>query len=131
MVMGLVSRLSGANPSDSGSLLMAHTLLNHDGFQQEGFWEVGRTYGLASVFCLLLIFLNSSGWWSLVSSEFLLRTSCCKITHANGYYLAWPGWRFQSVFPLTGLPDVCYDTIRVTIYLAYMICYLTACCPKC
>ena len=91
MVMGLVSRLSGANPSDSGSLLVAHTLLNHDGFQQEGFWEAGRTYGLASVFSLLLIFLNSSGWWSLMSSEFLLRTSCCKITHVSGYYLAWTG----------------------------------------
>ena len=89
--MGIVSRLSGANPSDSGSLLVAHTLLNHDGFQQEGFWDVGRTYGLASVFSLLLIFLNSSGWWSLMSSEFLLRTSCCKITHVSGSYLAWTG----------------------------------------
>ena len=48
MMMGLVSRLSGANPSDSGSLLVAHTLLNHDGFQQEGFWEIRRPYGLAS-----------------------------------------------------------------------------------
>ena len=89
--MGLVSRLSGANPSDSGSLLVAHTLLNHDGFQQEGFWDVGRTYGLASVFSLLLIFLNSPGWWSLLSSEFLLRTSCCKITHVSAYCLAWTG----------------------------------------
>ena len=25
---------------------MAHTLLNQDEFQQEGFWEVGGTYGL-------------------------------------------------------------------------------------
>ena len=23
---------------------------------------------------------------------FLARTSCCKITHANGYHGAWPGW---------------------------------------
>ena len=37
-------------------------------------------------------FLNSSGWWLLISSVFLTRTSCHKTTHANGYYSAWPGW---------------------------------------
>ena len=31
-------------------------------------------------------FPNSSGWWRLISSLFLTRTSCCKTTHANGYY---------------------------------------------
>ena len=36
-------------------------------------------------------FLNSSGWWWLVSFVFLTRTSCHKTTHANGYYGAWPG----------------------------------------
>ena len=46
--MGLVSRLSLANHSDSGSVLVAHASLNQDRFQREGFWEVGRTYGLAS-----------------------------------------------------------------------------------
>ena len=40
MVTGLVSRLPLANHSDSGSLLVAHTLLSQDGRQQEGFWEV-------------------------------------------------------------------------------------------
>ena len=40
MVMGLVSRLSLANHSDSGSSLMVHTLFSQDGCQQEGFWEV-------------------------------------------------------------------------------------------
>ena len=48
MVMGLVSRLSLTNHSDSGSSLVAHTSLSQDGFQQEGVWEVGRTYGLAT-----------------------------------------------------------------------------------
>ena len=43
MVMGLVSL---GNHSDSGFFLMAHTLLNQDEFQQEGFWEVGGTFGL-------------------------------------------------------------------------------------
>ena len=37
MVMGLVSALSLANHSDSGSFLVAHTLLSKDGCQQEGF----------------------------------------------------------------------------------------------
>ena len=30
-------------------------------------------------------FLNSFGWWWLVSSVFLPRTTCHKITHTNGY----------------------------------------------
>ena len=40
MVMGLVSRLSLANHSDSESFRVAHSLLSQDGCQQEGFWEV-------------------------------------------------------------------------------------------
>ena len=40
MVMRLVSRLSLANHSDSGSFLVVHTLLSQDEYQQEGFWEV-------------------------------------------------------------------------------------------
>ena len=35
---------------------------------------------------------NSSGWWWLISSVFLTRTFCCKITYANVYYGVWPGW---------------------------------------
>ena len=35
---------------------------------------------------------NSFGWWQLVSSVFLIGTSCREITHASGYYPAWPGW---------------------------------------
>ena len=41
MVMGLVSWLSLANPSDSGSFLVSYTLLNQDGRHRGGFWEVG------------------------------------------------------------------------------------------
>ena len=52
MVKGLVSGLSLASHSDSGSVLMAHTSLNQDGFQQEGFREVNRKCGLASSFDL-------------------------------------------------------------------------------
>ena len=40
MVMGLVSGLSLANPSDSESFLVVHALFSQDGCQREGFWEV-------------------------------------------------------------------------------------------
>ena len=38
--MGLVSRLSLANHSDSESFLLVHTLFSQDGCQRERFWEV-------------------------------------------------------------------------------------------
>ena len=41
MVMGLVSRLSLANHSDSESFLEVHALFSQDG-RQRGFWEVVR-----------------------------------------------------------------------------------------
>ena len=57
----------------------------------------GRTCGVS-----FWPFLNSSGWWWLISSMVLTRTSCRKTTHANGYYGAWPGWAVSvSVLPLT------------------------------
>ena len=40
MVKGLVSGLSLANCSDSGSFLVVHALLSQDRCQREGFWEV-------------------------------------------------------------------------------------------
>jgi len=87
MVMGLVSGLSLAYYSDSGSFLMVHASLSQDGCQQGGVWEV-RGHAV-SPFNLVQ---NSSSWWWLVSSLLLTRTSCHKITDANGYYAAWPGW---------------------------------------
>ena len=39
-VMALVSGLSLATHSDSGSFLVVHKLLSQDGCQREGFWEV-------------------------------------------------------------------------------------------
>ena len=52
-------------------------------------------------------FPNSSGWRWLISSVFLIRISCHKTTHGNGYYGAWPGWAVSiSVLPLTILPHV-------------------------
>ena len=57
----------------------------------------GQTCGVS-----FWLFLNSSGWWWLISSVFLTRTSCRKTTHANSYSGAWPGWVVSvSVLPLT------------------------------
>ena len=57
----------------------------------------GRTRGVS-----FRPFLNSSGWRWLISSVFLIRISCHKTTHADGYYGAWPGWAVSiSVLPLT------------------------------
>ena len=43
MVMGLVSRWSLANHSNSESFLVVHTLFSQkEGCQKEGFWEVAR-----------------------------------------------------------------------------------------
>ena len=62
--------------------------------------DLGRTYGLASpVSCWP--FLNSSCWWWLVSSMFLTRTSCHKVTHPNGYYGTWP----EGAVLISGSPN--------------------------
>lgn len=61
MGRGLVSGLSLVKHSDL-RVLPADTRLCQNGFQQEGFWEVGRTHGLTFP-CLFWPFLNSSGWW--------------------------------------------------------------------
>ena len=56
MVMGLVSRLSLANHSDSGSSLVVHTLFSQDGCQREGFWEVvGHVVSPFDLFRILLV----------------------------------------------------------------------------
>ena len=60
MGMGLVPGLSLASHSDSGSLLVVNTSLSQGGFQQGGFWEVGRMYGPANPLFFGL-FPNSSG----------------------------------------------------------------------
>ena len=57
----------------------------------------GRTGGVS-----FWPFLNSFGWWWLISSIFLTRISCHETTHANGYWRAWPGWAASvSGLPLT------------------------------
>ena len=74
MVMGLVSRLSLANHSDSGSFLVGSVLLGQDGFQRGRFWEV-REDVRTGVSSLLLSFPDFFHWWWLAGSEVLPRTS--------------------------------------------------------
>ena len=98
MVMGLVSRLSLANHSDSESFLVVHALFSQDGRQRGGFWEV------VDMWCLLLIFPELFQLVVAISSVSLTRTSSPKTTHANGYYGAWPEWAVSvNVLPLTVL----------------------------
>ena len=97
MVMGLVSELSFANHSDSRILPGGARLVQPRWMQERRILGGGRTCGVS-----FWPFLNSSGWWRLISSMFLTRTSCRRTTHANGYYGAWPGWAVSiSVLPLT------------------------------
>ena len=82
----------------------------------------GRTHGVS-----FWPFPNSSGWWWLISSAFLIRISCHKTTHANGYYGAWPGWAVSiSVLPLIVLHNGCItkgqhmlDKCLTLFYLCY------------
>ena len=97
MVMGLVSGLSLANHSNSRILLGGARLVQPRWMPERRILVGGRTCGVS-----FWPFLNSSGWWRLISSVFLTRTSCHKTTHANAYYGAWPGWAVSiSVLPLT------------------------------
>ena len=85
----------------------------------------GQTRGVS-----LWPFQNSSGWWWLISSIFLIRISCHKTTHANGYYGAWPGWAVSiSVLPLTQVLNkshssftTCLPTLH--IYKTYFKLYI-------
>ena len=93
MVMGLVSGWSLANHSNSvipGGARIAQTRW----MLAKGILGAGQTRSVS--FCP---FLNSSSWWWLISSVFLIRISCHKTPHADGYC----GVVSISVLPLTGL----------------------------
>ena len=93
--MRLISELSLANHSDSESFLVVHTLFSQDGCQREGFWEV-----VGHVVSPCDLSPNSSGWWWLISSVFLTRSSCLKQLMQMVTMVLGQGGRFQSVcFP--------------------------------
>ena len=96
-MMGLVSGLSLASHSDSRILPGGARLVQPRWMPDRRILGGGRRGGVS-----FRPFSNSSGWWRLISSLFLTRTSCHKTTHANGYHGAWPGWAVSiSVLPLT------------------------------
>ena len=64
-------------------------------------------------------FPNTSSWWWFISSVFLIRISCHKTTHANGYYGAWLGWVVSiSVLPLKHIHP--YIFMNVCLYNIYV-----------
>ena len=74
MVMLLVSRLSLANHSDSGSFLAVPALFSQDGCQREGFWVIlthGNSYHMDIWTGVSFLAFR---WW-LVSPVFLTRIS--------------------------------------------------------
>ena len=97
MMIELVSGLSLANHSNSRVLPGGARLVQPRWMLERRILAGGRTCGV-----FFWPFPNSSGWWRLISSVLLTRTSCCKTTYANSYYGAWPGWKVSiSVRPLT------------------------------
>ena len=74
MVVGLVSGWFLANHSNSVFPGGAHIA------QARRMLARGRTHGIS-----FRPFPNSSGWWWLISSVFLIRISWHETTHANGY----------------------------------------------
>ena len=99
MVMGLVSGWSLANHFNSVFPGGAHI--------SQPRWMLARGILGSGQTCSVSFwpFPNSSRWRWLISSLFLIRISCHKTTHANGYYGAWPGWAVSvSVLSLTTPP---------------------------
>ena len=72
------------------SFLVAHASLSQDGFQCEGFWEVGRTILWAGVSSFLLAPPRSSQLVFSGSTLFVIRTSSCETTQASSYHCSWP-----------------------------------------
>ena len=81
---------------DSGPFLVVCTSLSQDRFQHEGFWQVGRTYYELASPPSFRPLPNSSGWfwWQLVSSVFLVGTSCFETTYTSAQ-----GEQFRSTVP--------------------------------
>ena len=86
MVMGLVSRWSLATNHSNSVFPGGARIAQPRWMLERGILGSGPT---RSVF--FRPFSNCFSWWWLISSIFLIRISCHKTTHANGYYGAWPG----------------------------------------
>ena len=124
MVMALISGLSLANHSDSASFLVAHASLGQDGLQRRGFWDVGRTYELASPFDLSQILLVGGGLLVHVPYQDLLqKNNSCK-------WLLWCLARvggFSQCFPLKldmiNLKNFCQSEKKIFHFYLYFFNY--------
>ena len=104
LVMGLVLGCLWPVMLMQGPTWVACASLSQDGFQWEGFWEVGRTYGLVSPVSFWPFLNSPTWWWWLVTSMFLTRISYHKITHAN-VYCSVRADSFSQRFPNTWIRD--------------------------
>ena len=119
MVMGLVSGWSLTNHSKSVFPGGAH-ITQPRWMLARKILGSGRTRNVS-----FRPFPNSSGWWWLIRSVFLIRISCHKTTHADGDCGAWPGWAVSiSVLPLILL---CLLLVHACV-LSFQSC-LTLCNP--
>ena len=101
MVMGLVSRWSLATNHSNSVFPGGARIAQPRWMLARGILGSGRTRSIS-----FRPSANSSGWWWLISSIFLIRISCHKTTHANGYHGTWPGWVVLiNVLPLTTPPE--------------------------
>ena len=91
----------------------------------------GQTCGVSFWPCL-----NSSDWWWLISSVFLTRTSCDKISQADGYCGIWPRWAVSvSASPniWTCVKEFCDHAVSVCecmwvcMYLSVHVCRTCIC----
>ena len=95
MVIGLISGLSLANHSDSGSFLVTYASFSQDGCQREGFWEVdGHAVSPFDLSLTLLVGGGLSVPWSLPGPP-VIKQLTHMVTTVPGQ-----GGRFQSLcFP--------------------------------
>ena len=100
-MMGLVSRLSLINHSDSRFFLVAHTSLSQDGFQWGG--EVGRTYGLAFPLSFELSRILPVGGRLLIPCSLPAPPVVRELMHVVTTGPGQGGW-FQSVVLVTAAP---------------------------
>ena len=98
--------------SGPGSFLVVPAPLRQDGFQCQGFWEVGGFLPPTGPSQIFLVSLQGS-------TMFLTRASYCETVHTSSYYPAWPRWAFSANGPLIFL---CSRVMNRGLYLPLRFC---------
>ena len=111
LAKGLVYGLSLANHSDLELFQVVQPCLAKMDAREK---DSGRW---SDMWCLLLTFPSSSGWWRLINSIFLTRTFCVKQLMQMVTMVPGQGGRFQSAspnkstdHPKNHLPALVHDT---------------------